>query len=54
LYWGVPWVSMCTSYYNLLVMMYLGPFFKLETSFKGIINPNVVDKASGNVLEYLG
>ena len=29
-------------------------FSKLDTSFKGIINPNEVDKASGDVLEYLG
>ena len=29
-------------------------FCKLDTSFKGIINPNEVDKASSDVLEYLG
>jgi len=34
--------------------MYLGPFSKPDNSFKGIINPNEVDKASGDVLECLG
>jgi len=42
---------MCTSCCKLLVLIYLGPFCKLDTSFKGIINPNEVGKASGDVLE---
>ena len=28
-------------------------FYKLDTSFEGIINPNEVDEASSDVLEYL-
>jgi len=43
--------------YFLLQLTYtnvLSPFCKLDTSLKGIINPNEVDKASGDVLECLG
>jgi len=29
-------------------------FYNLDTSFEGIIDPNEVDKATSEVLEYLG
>jgi len=43
--------------YFLLQIAYadvLTAFCKLDMSFKGIINPNEVDKACGDVLGYLG